>query len=266
MSSIPDRQGIASIRRGGRRAEGVGGAGGVNPGRVQTAGWAQCDAVVVGSWRGFGAIVNGLGLRPNFSNFIAMKSLGLLVLVLLAAVGSAFSQVRQDSSFSLFFNGGISFTHANDPHINRWLEKYGYPTVPHTPTSINFELAAIPTNSRLLYSIRLSTIKSSSNLSSYNAMLGLYTALFKSQTFLLYAGGSVGLHGDIIHLNGAIPVEYQQLDKYNDPLALRRRGPVLEPAVRALWYPIRIHSVQIGVYGGLGYDLGLQLTMETGLL
>jgi len=171
-----------------------------------------------------------------------MKPFGLLILALLAATFSAFSQVRQDSSFSLLFNSGISFTHANDPHINRWLAKYGYPTEPHTPSSINFELAAIPTNSRLLYSIRLSSINSGSNLSSYNAMLGLFTALAKSKTFLLYAGGSVGLHGDIIRLNGNVPAEYQQLDKYNDPLALRRRGPVLEPAVRALWYPVRIHS------------------------
>jgi hypothetical protein len=193
-----------------------------------------------------------------------MKPIGLLILLLLAATFSAFSQVRQDSSFSLLFNSGISLTHANDPHINRWLEKYGYPTEPHTPSSINFELAAIPANSRLLYSIRLSTINSGSNLSSYNAMLGVFMALAKSETFLLYAGGSVGLHGDIIRLNGNVPAEYQQLDKYKDPLALRRRGPVFEPAVRALWYPVRIHSVQIGVYGGLGYDLDFNSQWKLG--
>jgi hypothetical protein len=193
-----------------------------------------------------------------------MKLFGLLILALLAATFSAFSQVRKDSSFSLLFNSGISFTHANDPHINRWLEKYGYPTEPRTPSSINFELAAIPANSRLLYSVRLSTINSGSNLSSYNAMLGVFTALARSETFLLYAGGSVGLHGDIIHLNGNVPAEYQQLDKYKDPLALRRRGPVLEPAIRALWYPVRIRSVQIGVYGGLGYDLDFNSQWKLG--
>jgi hypothetical protein len=195
---------------------------------------------------------------------MAMKPFGLLILAIQAATFSASSQVRQDSSFSLLFNSGISFTHANDPHINRWLEKYGYPTEPHTPSSINFELAAIPANSRLLYSIRLSTINSGSNLSSYNAMLGVFTALVKSKTFLLYAGGSVGLHGDIIRLNGNVPPEYRQLDKYNDPLALRRRGPVLEPAIRGLWYPIRIHSLQIGVYGGLGYDLDFNSQWKLG--
>ena len=73
-----------------------------------------------------------------------MKPFGLLVLALLAATFSAFSQVRRDSSFSLLFNSGMSFTHANDPHINRWLEKYGYPAEPHVPTSCNFEVAAIP--------------------------------------------------------------------------------------------------------------------------
>jgi len=216
------------------------------------------------SYCGYSAIVNAQRLRAICSTFIGMKPFGLLILALLAATFSAFSQVRQDSSFSLLFNSGISFTHANDPHINRWLAKYGYPTEPHTPSSINFELAAIPSNSRLLYSIRLSSINSGSNLSSYNAMLGLFTALAKSKTLLLYAGGSVGLHGDIIRLNGNVPAEYQQLDKYNDPLALRRRGPVLEPAVRALWYPVRIHSVQIGLYGGLGYDLDFNSQWKLG--
>ncbi len=195
---------------------------------------------------------------------MGMKPFGLLILALLAAAFSAFSQVREDSSFSLLFNSGFSFTHANDPHINRWLSKYGYPTEPHTPSSINFELAAIPANSRLLYSLRLSTINSGSNLSSYNVMLGLFAALARSETFLLYAGGSAGLHGDIIRLNGDVPPEYQHLDKYGDPLALRRRGPVVEPAIRALWYPVRIHSVQIGVYGGLGYDLDFNSPWKLG--
>src|ERR1700759_3738083 len=126
-----------------------------------------------------------------------MKSLGLLAFLFLAAGTSVFAQVSNDSSFSLFFNGGPSFTHANDPQINRWLMKYGYPTEPHVPGSINFELAAMPAASPLLYSIKLSTINSGSNLSSYNAMAGLYTALFKRHSFLFFVGGMVGLHGDI---------------------------------------------------------------------
>ncbi len=95
-------------------------------------------------------------------------------------------------------------------------------------------------------------------------MLGFFTALVKTKSFLLYAGASVGLHGDIIRLNGNVPAEYQQLDKHGDPLALRRRGPVVEPSIRALWYPVRIHSVQLGVYGGLGYDLDFNSQWKLG--
>jgi hypothetical protein len=187
--------------------------------------------------------------------FIPMKSSGLLVGLILAAF-SAHAQVGADSSFSLFFNSGLSFTHANDPHINKWLKEYGYPAEPHVPTSVNFELAAMPEASPLLYSIRLSTINTGDNLSSYNATLGLYTALVKHRSFLFFAGGMAGLHGDIITLDGNIPAAYKQMAAdHPEPLALRRRGLVLEPGVRLFWYPVNIHNVQLGFYGGLGYDL-----------
>jgi hypothetical protein len=185
-----------------------------------------------------------------------MKSSGLLVLVLLAAVTATHAQVKADSSFSLLFNSGLSFTHAGDAHINRWLKTYGYPTQPHVPTSVNFELAAIPESSPLLYSIKLSTINTGDNLSSYDAMLGLYRALVKHRSFLFFAGGMAGLHGDIIKLDGTIPAEYKQMAaSHTEPLALRRIGLVLEPGVRMFWYPVNIRMVQIGLYGGLGYDI-----------
>ena len=185
-----------------------------------------------------------------------MKSFGPLLLLMLAATPPAFSQTSRDSSFSLLFNSGISFTHANDPHINRWLSKYGYPTEPHVPASVNLELAAIPAHSRLLYSIRLSTITSGNNLSSYNAVAGMYYAFFKTPHFLLFAGGSAGLHGDIITLNGNLPPAYKEMAaSHPEPLALRRRGLVLEPGVRAFWYPVHIRNVQVGAYAGLGVDM-----------
>jgi hypothetical protein len=193
-----------------------------------------------------------------------MKLWGFLFPALLTATVSSFGQSRTDSSFSLLFNGGISFTHANDPHINRWLAKYGYPPEPHVPSSINFEIAAIPAHSRLLYTIKLSSINSGSNLSSYNISAGLYTSLIKSKRFLLFVGGAVGLHGDIITLNGQIPPEYEQMDPQNFPLALRRRGLFVEPAARAFWYPLRIHSVQFGVYAALGYDLDINSKWKLG--
>lgn len=185
-----------------------------------------------------------------------MKSLGFLVFVVLAAAPPAFSQAPRDSSFSLLFNSGVSFTHANDPHINRWLSRYGYPTEPHVPSSVNFEVAAIPAHSRLLYGIRLSTITSGDNLSSYNAVAGVYYAFLRTPHFLLFAGGSAGLHGDIIKLNGNVPTAYKEMAAaHTEPLALRRRGLVLEPGLRALWYPVHIRNVQLGAYGGLGLDM-----------
>jgi hypothetical protein len=186
-----------------------------------------------------------------------MKGLGFLLwITLLAAPGFADAQTSVDSSFSLLFNSGLSFTHANDPHINRWLEKYGYPTEPHVPSSLNFEIAAIPAASRLLYSVRLSTITSGKNLSSFNILGGLYTALVKHQNFLLFAGLGAGYHDDIIKLNGDMPPDYKQLAvQYHNPLCLRRTGLFVEPALRAFWFPVRYHNVQLGMFAGLGYDL-----------
>ncbi len=118
-----------------------------------------------------------------------MKRRGILLFLLFTiTTRSAFAQIREDSSFSLLINSGLSITHANDPHINRWLEKYGYPPESHVPTSLNVEVAAMPAASRLLYSIKLSTISSGRNLSSFNVLAGLYTALIETRSFLLFAG------------------------------------------------------------------------------
>ena len=194
-----------------------------------------------------------------------MNLRGYLFAFLLTAGGSAYAQIRPDSSFSVLINSSLSFTHANDPHINRWLEKYGYPTEPHVPTSLNFEVAAIPADSRLMYSLRVSTITSVSNLTSYNFMAGLYAAAIKTKKFLLFAGASAGYHADIIVLNGQLPPAYQELAaNYNTPLALRRSGLSLEPALRAFWYPLRFGIVQVGVFGGLGYDVDLNSQWRLG--
>lgn len=185
-----------------------------------------------------------------------MKSLGLFVLGLLAVTTTLSAQVGADSSFTLYFNSGLSFTHANDPHINRWLKTYGYPTEPHIPTSINFELAAMPANGHLLYAVKLSTINTGGNFSSYNVLLGVYSAVAGHRRFMLFAGAMAGLHGDIVTLDGDVPPEYKEMAaSHPEPLALRRRGLVLEPGIRVFWYPVNIHTVQLGLYGGLGYDL-----------
>jgi hypothetical protein len=185
-----------------------------------------------------------------------MKVGVLLWVFILTAPGFAFAQTFADSSFSLLFNSGISFTHANDPHINRWLEKYGYPTEPHVPSSLNLEVAAVPAYSRLLYTLRLSTINSGKNLTSFNILGGLYMAMVKKQSFQVYLGLGAGYHDDIVTLNGNMPPDYKLLaTQYHTPLALRRTGLFLEPALRAFWFPVRYHNTQLGLYAGLGYDL-----------
>src|SRR5258707_8246540 len=121
-----------------------------------------------------------------------MKRRFYILAILLTASGRLFSQAPVDSTFSLLFNGGLSFTHANDPHINRWLAKYGYPTEPHVPSSLHFEISAMPVNSRQMYIVRVSTINSGKNLTSFNLLIGMYTALVKDRSFLLLIGAGLG--------------------------------------------------------------------------
>ena len=185
-----------------------------------------------------------------------MKLFQLILVILLMAPGVVYSQAPKDSAFSLFINSSISFTHANDPHLNRWLTKYGYPGESHVPASLNVEIAAIPVASRLMYSLKLSTIVTGNNLSSFNLLAGLYEALIKNRQFLLLAGLGAGYHRDIITLNGNLPPDYRQLaSQYNRQLSLRRAGIFVEPAIRAFWFPISYRGWQLGLFGGLGYDM-----------
>jgi hypothetical protein len=194
-----------------------------------------------------------------------MKGWGYLLLVLLPA-GPACAQKAPDSTFSLFFNSSLSFTHANDPHINHWLREYGYPAEPHVPTSLGFEAAAMAANSRLLYSVHLSTITNANDLTSFNLGGGLFFALVKTRHFMFFLGSSAGYHADIVTLNGNLPPTYEYLSvKYNTPLALRRTGLSIDPKMRLFWYPIRFGGVlQVGLTAGLGYAVDLNSEWRLG--
>jgi len=195
-----------------------------------------------------------------------MKLCGYLVLFLLTAGGSACAQTRPDSTFSVLLNSSVSFTHANDPHINRWLKQYGYPVEPHVPVSLNFEAAAIPADSRFLYSVHLSTITNADDLTSFNIGAGFYVAPVKTKSFLLFFGAALGYHADIISLDGNLPQDYKDLaEQYNTNLSLRRTGLSAEPAMRFFWYPVRLgHIVEVGLFGSLGYDLDLNSSWRLG--
>jgi len=195
-----------------------------------------------------------------------MKLQGFILVILLTAGGSVYSQTPGDTTFSLFVNSSLSFTHASDPHINRWLKEYGYPTEPHVPTSLNFEAAAIPADSRVMYAVRLSTITSGDDLTSFTLSAGAYAALVKTRSLLVLIGGAIGYHADIITLNGQLPTAYQELATEYDvsSLALRRDGLYMEPAARIVWYPLHIGFVQIGIFGALGYDVDLNSQWRLG--
>ncbi|MDP4148179.1 MAG: hypothetical protein Q8927_11270 [Bacteroidota bacterium] len=185
-----------------------------------------------------------------------MRLRGFMVGILLTATEFAFAQVPQDSSFFLLLNSHVSFSHANDLHINRWLARYGYPTESRVPASVNLELAAMPVGSNLLYSIKACTIVSDKNLSSLNLQAGLYYAVIRKRSFLLFAGLGAGYQADIITLNGDMPQDYKVLAaQYRRQLSLRRQGLFVDPSTRVLWYPVSIHQLQIGFDAGLGYDL-----------
>lgn len=185
--------------------------------------------------------------------------------VLLTATELVFAQAPKDSSFSLLIDNSISFTHANDLHINRWLAKYGYPTEPHVPASLNFELAAIPVSSRTLYSLKVSTIISAKNLSSFNLLGGVYKALVKKRSFMLFVGLGAGYHNDIITLNGDMPPDYKVLAaQYNKQLSLRREGLFVEPAARVFWFPLSYHNLQLGLVAGLAYDMDINSRWKLG--
>lgn len=189
-----------------------------------------------------------------------------MLVFLLAASGSVHSQTPGDTTFSLFVNSSLSFTHASDPHINHWLKEYGYPAEPHVPTSLNFEFAAIPANSRVMYAIRLSTITSGNDLTSFTLSGGAYAALVKTRKVLILGGGMIGYHADIITLDGQLPAAYEEVATQYDvsSLALRRDGLFMEPGVRVVWYPVRVGFVQIGIFGGLGYDIDLNSQWRLG--
>jgi len=194
-----------------------------------------------------------------------MKLPGFLVFFLLTATAPAYSQSAPDPGFPLFFNSGMSFTHARDPKINHWLEKYGYPPEPRVPTSYNFEIAAMAANSRLMYTVRVSTVNTLANLSSYSFCAGVYSAIVKRRSLKLLLGGAMGYHDDIIKLNGEVPAEYRQHPAPpQSELALRRSGLFLAPGARLFWYPVNIRNVQLGLFSTLGYDLDLNSRWRLG--
>jgi hypothetical protein len=194
-----------------------------------------------------------------------MRPQVLLLWVLVIISGSVRAQAPGDSTFSLLVNTSTSYSHASDPHINRWLKKYRYPGEPSLPANLNLEIAAIPVSSRIMYSLRISMILSTHNLSSMNLFGGVYDGIVKTRTILLFAGMGAGYHTDMITLNGEMPADYKVIaTQYRRQLSLHRAGLFVEPAMRAFWYAIHYHNLRLGLFAGLGYDMNFNSHWKLG--
>ncbi len=174
-------------------------------------------------------------------------------------------ELQADSTFTILFNSNIGFSRAEEPHINRWLKKYGYEPERPTPAYLQFEMAAIPVFSRTLYSLRFSALISGQDLFSMNLMAGAYHSFIYHPRFQLYGGMAIGRHSDRITLNGNMPPDYTVLAaQVNKQLMLSRNGFVMEPALRSFWYAVSVRKLRVGLFADLGYDIDMNSKWKLG--
>ncbi|MDR3713154.1 MAG: hypothetical protein P4L51_10095 [Puia sp.] len=172
---------------------------------------------------------------------------------------------QEDSTFSILFNISTVFYTARDERIDNFLTKYGYIPQQKVPVGINLELAAIPFNSKMTYSLSASTIISRQDVISSIFKLAAYRRFFEREHFWISAGAGLGTHGSRIILNGRLPPSFDSLAHlYNKELALRRTGFVMEPAVRFFWYPLQTSRFQLGIFGNVAYDFSFNRGWKVG--
>jgi hypothetical protein len=170
-----------------------------------------------------------------------------------------------DSTFSILFNISAVFSTSKDPKINNFLTKYGYRAPQSVPVGINLELAAVPFNSKMMFSIQGRTIISKQDIVSSNFTIGAYRRFLERKHFWLLGGLGLGTHGDKIVLNGKMPPSFDSLaNVYKRLLSLHRTGFLIEPAVRFFWYPVETKKIQIGLFAGAAYDLAFNTRWRLG--
>ncbi len=171
----------------------------------------------------------------------------------------------EDSTFAILFNISDQFYTANDPKINRFLSKYGYAKPQAIPVGINIELAAVPQNSKMLYSLNASTVVSKQDIAESYFIAGFFRKLIDKSSFWVLAGSGIGTHGSRIVLNGNLPPSFDSLaNQYHRLLSLRRRGLLIEPALRLYWYPLQLHKLQLGIFAHAGYDFSFNTPWRLG--
>ena len=183
-----------------------------------------------------------------------------LLLIPLLLPAALFSQTakdspKKDSTFSILFNISTVFYTAKDARINNFLTKYGYVPPQDIPVGVNLEVAALPFNSKMMYSINMSTVVSRQAIVSSFFKLAAYRSFFERQHFFASAGLGAGLHGSRIVLNGKMPPSFDSLaNATNEQLVLRRTGFFLEPGLRTFWYPIHTRRFELGLFANIAYD------------
>jgi len=206
------------------------------------------------------------------NHFAMLTAVLLLPFVLFAQTNNdsyhssnPFHKYQDDSTFSVMFNMSTVFTTAKDPKINNFLTKYGYRAPQNVPVGINLEIAAIPFNSKMMYSLQGGTIISKQDIVSAHFTLGAYRRFLERKHFWLLAGLGLGTHGDRVVLDGNMPQSFDSLAKvYNKLLSLHRTGFLVEPAVRFFWNPIQTKKIQIGLFAGTAYDFGFNTRWNLG--
>jgi hypothetical protein len=172
---------------------------------------------------------------------------------------------RSTQTFSILFNVSTVFYTAKDEKIDNFLTRYGYKAPQGVPVGLNFELAAIPVNSRMMYSLQASTIISKQDIGSTIFKAAAYRRIWGEKHFWISAGLGVGSHGSRIFLNGKMPPAFDSLaNQYHKELVLRRTGFMIEPAVRFFWYPIRTRRFELGLFGTVAYDLSFNSRWKLG--
>ncbi len=172
---------------------------------------------------------------------------------------------QDDSTFSILFNISSVFITSHDSKIDNWLTKYGYRPPQNIPVGINIELAAIPFNSKMMFSLNGGTIVSRQDIITSNFTIGVYRRFFERKNFWVLAGAGLGKHGDRVVLNGQMPPSFDSIaNQYNKELSLHRTGFLIEPAARFFWYPIQTRKIQFGLFANAAYDLSFNTRWDLG--
>jgi len=172
---------------------------------------------------------------------------------------------HRDSTFSIIFDASTIFYTAKDSRINNFLQKYGYNSPQTLPMGIRLELAVMPFQSKMMYSINAATVVSRQSIVTGDFSLGAYRRFFERKNFWVVAGLALGVHYDRIVLNGNLPPSFDSIaNLYGSTLSMHRSGFVAEPATKIYWYPFQWEKFQLGIFAGVGYDFDFNSQWKLG--